>query len=142
YDKLPWGERGNAPQDRVLSARTAGRQRGLVRAGFPAGRPTRKKSRRTRRQTRGGRGGVSSTQAEAQSAARRIHANDARLDDVSLAHDLARVGDPLLGQLGDVDQPLDAALDLGEGAEGGELGDAPAHLLADLVLLGDARPGL
>ena len=46
------------------------------------------------------------------------------------------------GQVGDVDQALDALLQLDEGAEVGQRGDLAGDLVAGLVLLGDVGPGV
>src|SRR5689334_15747504 len=75
-------------------------------------------------------------QAQSESAPRRVHPNDARLDHVALAHNLAWVRNPLGGELRDMDQTLNAILDLGKGAEGGQLRDLPTDFLAHLILLG------
>jgi len=45
-----------------------------------------------------------------------------------------------LGQLGDVDQALDAVLDADEGAEGDQLGDLAGNNLADGVGAGEGLP--
>src|SRR6266702_523351 len=69
-----------------------------------------------------------------------VHVDDLHVDLVALLHHVARVLGPLLAQLGDVDQPLDAGLDLDEGAEVGELRHLPLQLRADRVALGERRP--
>ena len=46
----------------------------------------------------------------------------------------------LLGELGDVDQTLDAVEDLDEGAEGHDLGHRPLELVADVVRIDHALP--
>ena len=58
----------------------------------------------------------------------------ARLDD------LARVLDVVLGELGDVDEPLDAVEDLDERAERDDLRDRALELVADVVGVDDALP--
>src|SRR6266568_3400705 len=69
-----------------------------------------------------------------------VHVDDLHVDLVALLHHVARVLGALLAQLGDVDQPLDAGLDLDEGAEVGELRHLPLQLRADRVALGERRP--
>src|SRR5438309_1517614 len=55
--------------------------------------------------------------AQAQPAALRVDLENLDADDVALVDDLARVLDVVLGELGDVDEALDAVEDLDEGAE-------------------------
>src|SRR5690242_19275929 len=52
-----------------------------------------------------------------------VHLDDLGLDRVALRDDLARVLDVVLGELGDVNEPLDAGHDLDEGAKGDDLRD-------------------
>src|SRR5574338_205472 len=58
------------------------------------------------------------------------------------AHDAGRVGDLLARQLGGVDEPLDALLELHERAEVGHAGDLAGDLGADRVLALDVVPGV
>src|SRR5574340_1762142 len=52
-----------------------------------------------------------------------VHVDDLDLDLLPLLHHVAGVLDALVLHLGDVHQPLDARLELDEGAEVGDLGD-------------------
>ena len=74
-----------------------------------------------------------------------IDADDAQQQLLALFDDLLRMRDPLVGQLGDVNQTLDAILDAGKRAEVGQLSDRAADQLADLVAWRPpgsmARPG-
>ena len=72
----------------------------------------------------------------------RVDLDDPQLDVLAFAHDLLRMRDPLVTQLGDVHQALNAGLELGERAKLGQLGDLGRHGVADVVLLLDARPGV
>src|SRR5204862_5501138 len=62
-----------------------------------------------------------------------VDLEDLDLDVVARLDYLARVLDVVLGELGDVDQPLDALHDLDEGAEGDDLGDLALELVADAI---------
>ena len=65
-----------------------------------------------------------------------------RLDLVALLQDLGRVLHPLgPGHVGDVDEAVDALLDLDERAEIGEVADAADDLRADRILLGQLGQG-
>ena len=72
----------------------------------------------------------------------RVDLDDPQLDVLTFAHNLLRMRDPLVTQLGDVHQALNAGLELGERAELGQLGDLGRYGIADVVLLLDARPGV
>src|SRR5262249_1182543 len=79
------------------------------------------------------------TPREAEASAIRLDAQDAHRHLVALLeHLLGILG--AVGQLGEVDQPLDAVLDAGEGAKGRDLGNRPLHELPDLVALLDRGP--
>ena len=67
------------------------------------------------------------TQAQAHSTALRIDADDPEQEWLTLVDHLLRMGDALVGQLGDVDQTFDPILDPGKGAEIGELGHSATH---------------
>jgi hypothetical protein len=70
-----------------------------------------------------------------------VHVEHDRLDVVADRHDLRRMLDPLgPGHLGDVDQALDARLELDEGAVFGERHDLAADPLADRVAHGGVDP--
>src|SRR5512138_42131 len=69
-----------------------------------------------------------------------VHVDDLDLDLVPLLHDVAGVLDPLVLHLGDVDEPLDAGLELDEGAEVGDLRDLALELGADRVALRQRGP--
>src|SRR5215207_3350459 len=68
---------------------------------------------------------VDPLQREGQATPLRIHLDDLRAHRLTLGHDLARVFDVLLRQLGDVDKPLDARHHFDEGAEGDDLRHLP-----------------
>src|SRR6266545_3810747 len=70
----------------------------------------------------------------------KVHVDDLHVDLLALRHDVARVLDALVLHLGDVDEPLDAGLELHEGAEVGDLRDLPLHARADRVTLGERGP--
>ena len=61
-----------------------------------------------------------------------VERDDLELERLALVDDVARVGDPLVGQLADVDQALEAVADAHEGAEVDELGDRAVDDVADL----------
>ena len=75
-----------------------------------------------------------------QAAALGVDLEDLHLHVVARLHDLARVLDVLLGELGDVHEALDALQDLDERAEGDHLGDLALELVADVVGVDDALP--
>src|SRR5690606_29933207 len=81
-------------------------------------------------------------QAQAHAAALRIDADDAQDELLALRHDLLRMLDALIGQLGHVDQALDAILDASERTEVGELRDRGLDQLPDLVGARNAAPRL
>ncbi len=71
----------------------------------------------------------------------RIDVEDLDVDLLADLEDLGRMRDPLRPRhLGDVDEPLDALLQLDEGAVVGEAHDLAVHAHADRESLGDARP--
>src|SRR3954466_12668327 len=70
----------------------------------------------------------------------RVHVDDLHVQLVAFLHHVARVLHPLVAKLGDVDQALDAGLDLHEGAEVGHLGDLALHAAADRVLVRELGP--
>ena len=61
-----------------------------------------------------------------------VERDDLELERLALVDDVARVGDALVGQLADVDQPLEAVADADERAEVDELGDRAVDDVADL----------
>src|SRR5690349_10909294 len=69
-----------------------------------------------------------------------VHLDDLGLDRVALRDDLARVLDVVLGELGDVNEPLDAGHDLDEGAKGDDLRDLALDLVALVVGLEHLLP--
>src|SRR6185437_10574741 len=71
-----------------------------------------------------------------------IDLDDLDVHGVALLDDLTRILDVVLGQLGDVDQSLDAGHDLGEGAEGDHLGDLAGHHVALPALVDHPLPGV
>src|SRR5690606_8376750 len=81
-------------------------------------------------------------QAQAHAAALRIDADDAQDELLALRHDLLRMLDALVGQLGHVDQALDAILDASERTEVGELRDRALDQLPNLVGARNAAPRL
>src|SRR5262245_52240108 len=72
----------------------------------------------------------------------RVDVDDLDVDRLALAHDVARVLHALVLELGDVDQTLDARLDLDEGAEVGDLRDLAVHAAAHRGALGERVPGI
>src|SRR6185312_14687554 len=84
--------------------------------------------------------GLDAAQGQRQAAAIGVDLDDLDLDLFALLHDLARILDVVLGQLGDVDQALDPGHDLGEGAERDDLGDPAGDDVALLGLVDDALP--
>src|SRR5712664_926383 len=78
--------------------------------------------------------------AERDLALVRVHVDDLHVELVALLHHVARVLHPLVAQLGDVHEALDAGLDLHEGAEVGDLGHLALHAAADGVLVGQLGP--
>ena len=70
-----------------------------------------------------------------------VQADDAQLDLLPLLDDVTGMGDPLVGQLADVDQALEALLDAHERAEVDELGDGAVDDVADLYLVTDSCHG-
>src|SRR4029079_3976358 len=80
-------------------------------------------------------------EAERDAAAARIDAQDHGLDQVALIEDLRRVLDALApGHLGDVDQSLDARLELDERAVVGQADDLAVHARRDRVAGDDVAP--
>src|SRR5215211_4673737 len=77
---------------------------------------------------------------EGEAAPLRVDLEDLDLDVVARLDDLARVLDVVLGELGDVDEPLHALEDLDEGAEGHDLGDLALELVTDVVGVDHALP--
>src|SRR3982751_1485151 len=73
-------------------------------------------------------------------AAVQVDVDDLDQDLVAHLHDLLRDLHVALGQLGDVDQALDALVDADERTEGHQLGDLAGHDLADLVRAGELTP--
>ena len=69
--------------------------------------------------------------AQREPAALLVDLEDLHPDLVAGLDDLARVLDVVLGELGDVDEALDAGEDLDERAEGDDLGDLALELVAD-----------
>ena len=61
----------------------------------------------------------------------RVERDDLELERLALAHDVARVGDPLVAELADVDEALEPVADADEGAEVDELRDGPVDDVAD-----------
>src|SRR5690606_26005668 len=79
-------------------------------------------------------------QRQGDPAALEIDVDDLHEDLVTDLDDLLRNLHMTLGQLGDVDQTLDALLDPDERTEGHQLGDPARHDLADLVGPGELLP--
>src|SRR5467141_282537 len=72
-----------------------------------------------------------------------VHVENQHFDFVALLHDFRRVLHPLgPGHVGDVDQAVDARLDLDERAEGGEVADLALEAGADRILLRQRHPGI
>ena len=71
-------------------------------------------------------------EAEAEAMALGVEADDLELERLALVDDVARMGDPLLGQLADVDQALEPVADPDEGAEVDQLGHRAVDDVADL----------
>ena len=69
-----------------------------------------------------------------------VDLDDPHGEHVALVDHLARVLHVVRGQLGDVDQALDAGVDLDEGAERDDLGDLALDHVVHLVALDDALP--
>src|SRR3954452_11254402 len=90
----------------------------------------------------GGGGLVGLLQRQRDPATLEVDVDDLDHDVVVDLHDLLRDLHVALGQLGDVDQALDALLDADERAEGHQLGDLARHDLADLVGAGEVLPGV
>src|SRR5262249_24587170 len=81
--------------------------------------------------------------AEADLAVARIEPQDLHLDLVAALDHILGALDPVVGQLGDVHQALQAGLQLDEDAEVGQLGDLALLDLAGAVATGDvALPGV
>src|SRR5450432_2232459 len=72
----------------------------------------------------------------------RVDVDDLGLQDLAWLDELLGVLDPILGELGDVDQALDAPLDLDEGAEVQDLDHLGVDDLAHRVVVGNAIPGI
>src|SRR5450756_464031 len=83
---------------------------------------------------------VDTLDAETQAAALGVDLDDLDLHDLAHGDDLVRALDVAVGQLADVYETLDALVDLDEGAEGDDLGDATLDDVADLVLSHDLLP--
>src|SRR6266480_4206965 len=79
---------------------------------------------------------------ERQPTALAVDLDDLRLHLVPLRDDLARVLDVVLGELGDVHEPLDTREDLDESAEGDELGHLAFYLVALAVAVEHLLPGI
>ncbi len=77
-------------------------------------------------------------EAEAHALTGGVDADNPSLDSVALSDHLFGVLDALIAHLGDMDEALDAILDAGEGAEGGELGNRALDHLTKLVALAGA----
>ncbi|EGJ78183.1 putative 30S ribosomal protein S1 [Streptomyces sp. Tu6071] len=88
----------------------------------------------------GAEGLVGLLQREADAAALQVDVDDLDEDLVVDLDDLLRDLHVALGQLGDVDQALDALVDADERAEGNELGDLAGDDLTDLVRPGELLP--
>src|SRR5262245_26382772 len=73
---------------------------------------------------------------------RGVDVDDLHRHFLALADDVARILHPLVLQLGDVHQALDAGLDLHEGSEVGDLGDLPVDLAAHRKPLAERLPGV
>ena len=61
-----------------------------------------------------------------------VERDDLELERLALVDDIARVGDALVGQLADVDEPFEAVADADEGAEVDELRDGALDDVADV----------
>src|SRR5467141_1084129 len=73
----------------------------------------------------------------------RVHVENQHFHFVALLDDFRRVLHPLgPGHVGDVDQAVDARLDLDERAEGGEVADLALEAGADRILLRQRHPGI
>src|SRR3954452_6747527 len=90
----------------------------------------------------GGGGLVGLLQRQRDPATLEVDVDDLDHDVVVDLHDLLGDLHVALGQLGDVDQALDALLDADERAEGHQLGDLARHDLTDLVGAGEVLPGV
>src|SRR5204863_8854415 len=73
-------------------------------------------------------------------ALRTVGVEDLHLDRLARGQDGTRILDVLLADLGDVDQTLDALLELDEGAEVEDLEDLAIDDLAGRVVVRDAAP--
>ena len=80
--------------------------------------------------------------AQRQAPALGVDLQDLDLDVLAGLHDLTRVLHVVVGQLGDVHQALDAVHDLDERAEGDDLRDLALELVAQVVGVHDALPGV
>ena len=78
--------------------------------------------------------------AQREAAAGVVDLEDLDLELVAGTNDLGGALDVVLGELGDVDEALDAGQDLDEGAEGDDLGDLAVDRVALLVLVQDLLP--
>src|SRR6266498_1178484 len=85
---------------------------------------------------------VDPLQGEGQATPLRIHLDDLRAHRLTLGHDLARVLDVVLRQLGDVNKPLDARHDFDEGAEGDHLRHLPFDDVPLVVHVHHLLPGV
>src|SRR6266508_2436024 len=89
---------------------------------------------------------VDALQGKGQATPLRIHLDDLRAHRLTLGHNLPRVLDVVLGQLGDVNKSVDARHDFDEGAEGDHLRHLPFDDVALVVhvhhLLPRVRLGL
>ena len=119
------GERGG---ERVVDA-TLGLLDGLRRVERALGsRP----ARLTRLRGGAGRRLLGLLEAEAQPMALGVEGDDLELQDLALVDHVARVRHALVGQLGDVDEALEALANAHEGAEVDDLGHGAVDDVADL----------
>ena len=81
-------------------------------------------------------------QREREPAPLAVDLDDLDVDRLALRDDLARVLDVMLGELGDVDEALDAREDLDERAEGDDLRDAALDDVVLVVALEHLLPGV
>src|SRR5947207_346408 len=78
--------------------------------------------------------------AERQAAALRVDLEDLHLHSVALVHDLARILHVVLGELGNVHEPLHPIEDLDEGAEAHDLRDVALEHVTHVVGVHHALP--
>src|SRR5690606_6399195 len=81
-------------------------------------------------------------QGKTHAATLRINADDAQDQLLALVHNLLRMLNALISQLGNVNESLDAIFNASERTEVGELGHGTAYQLTDLVAVLYAAPGL